>query len=374
MTRVALGAGGAGWEPEVLAGIEQHPELTLARRCLDAADLVAVAETGQCDVALVDASLPGLDVDLVDRLHAAGTRVFSVDADAVALGIENTIRASRIGDVASDAPVRVAPTETRGHVVAVWGPTGAPGRSTLALNLAAAAQAAGLSTVLVDADTHGGSIAQQLAIVDDVSALMASTREANQGRLGSIEEHLVALDSGLHVLTGLPRADMWVHVRAKPFSIVLDALAARHEVVVVDIGFGVEVAGVSASSRDQISVHVLERADTQVVVGRADPVGITRLVRALDEAAPLLAQPHVVINGVRRSLGWTENQLVAAVRQLSGHEVSALIPWDQSAVDEALMAGQPVRESTPGSAYALRVDLLLKNLRQVIGSRPACTG
>jgi Mrp family chromosome partitioning ATPase len=47
-----------------------------------------------------------------------------------------------------------------GRVIAVWGPKGAPGRTTVALNLAFEAAPLAGETLLVDADTYGGSIAQ----------------------------------------------------------------------------------------------------------------------------------------------------------------------------------------------------------------------
>jgi hypothetical protein len=47
----------------------------------------------------------------------------------------------------------------RRAVVAVWGPKGGPGRTTVAVNLAFEAAAAGGEVLLVDADTYGGAVA-----------------------------------------------------------------------------------------------------------------------------------------------------------------------------------------------------------------------
>jgi len=49
--------------------------------------------------------------------------------------------------------------DARHLLAAVWGPKGAPGRTTVAVNLAFEAAAAGGEVLLVDADTYGGAVA-----------------------------------------------------------------------------------------------------------------------------------------------------------------------------------------------------------------------
>ncbi len=69
---VLVAAGGAEWETRVLAALEQPAsQLSVARRCVDVVDLLAVAASGQGRVALVAAGLRRLDADAVDRLIAA---------------------------------------------------------------------------------------------------------------------------------------------------------------------------------------------------------------------------------------------------------------------------------------------------------------
>ena len=68
--------------------------------------------------------------------------------DAGALGAGDAqvtpfVPSQDVGDVDAAAPVR------RGRVFAIWGPAGAPGRSTLAVNLAAELSRLGRSTLLV---------------------------------------------------------------------------------------------------------------------------------------------------------------------------------------------------------------------------------
>ena len=94
----------------------------------------------------------------------------------------------RIGDplAALEADLQCELTEQRvappGMVIAVWGPTGAPGRTTVAVTLAVEAALLGVETLLVDADTYGGSVAQALGLLDEAPGLAAAARAANSGR------------------------------------------------------------------------------------------------------------------------------------------------------------------------------------------------
>jgi hypothetical protein len=77
-------------------------------------------------------------------------------------------------------PLDVSPLRNgRGRIVAVWGPTGAPGRTTVALTLAGELAALGVQTLLVDADTYGPSVAQALGLLDESGGIAGAMRSAN---------------------------------------------------------------------------------------------------------------------------------------------------------------------------------------------------
>ena len=73
--------------------------------------------------------------------------------------------------------------ENRGTIVAVWGTGGAPGRSTLALNLANCAAAEGMRVCLVDADTYDPSLSPLLGLLDDYSGIAQLCHFAERGQL-----------------------------------------------------------------------------------------------------------------------------------------------------------------------------------------------
>ena len=71
----------------------------------------------------------------------------------------------------------------RGSVVAVWGPTGAPGRTTVAVTLADELARLGSAALLVDADVYGGTVAAVLGLLDESPGLAAACRQAGGERL-----------------------------------------------------------------------------------------------------------------------------------------------------------------------------------------------
>jgi MinD-like ATPase involved in chromosome partitioning or flagellar assembly len=260
--------------------------------------------------------------------------------------------------------------------VAVWGPGGAPGRSTVALSLASSAAARGIDTVLVDADTHGGALGQMLSVLDDVSGLVAACRAVNNGRAGEVVDHLLEVDPSLRLLTGVPRADMWSQVRTSAMRGVLDELSTHSGLVVADVGAPIESAAGPGPSRDQTTVQVLESADAVLVVGRPDPVGLSRLVRAVHDLAALVPEvrPVVVVNMMRSTLGWHEREVRATVLRLTGTEPVVHLPHDQSGLDLAAMSGRSPREAAPSSPFVARVEVLTSHVLELVVSTDALAG
>ena len=378
---VAVVATGAPWESVVLREIEAAETLRLARRCMDVAELLAVAGIG-VDVAVVDTAIPGLDLEAVELLHGRGVLVLGMGEESrrVALGIRTavqpgalaaTISTARFSSVPGGPPESTVPSRV-GRLTAVWGPHGAPGRSTLALALATVLSSRE-RTLLVDADVYGGSQAQQVALLDDVSGLVAAARSANRGDGVDVTSHAVGIEAGLDLLSGIVHAQMGASLRPKAVERVLEKTRAHYPQVVVDCGFGLEASG-PAPSRDEITLRLLRHADVVVVVGRADPVGLARLVRGLHDLGQVTdAEPVVVLNRVRAGLGWGRRELVSTVRRLSGTDPAVLVPDDPSTIDAAVMAGRPPARAGDSSPFGTAVHELVDCLPigPVTSSTPA---
>jgi len=394
-TPVLLAAAGAGWESGVLEDLSRSRDAVLHKRCVDLPDLLASARTGLARAALVDAGLPGLDADSVDLLLRAGVGTLVVAADPgdherlARLGAHRVLAPGALADVGAlaaeaasgpdgyDDPTVPAPDRAdaspgparAGRVLVVWGPAGAPGRTTVAVGLAAELAVRSGDALLLDADPYAGAVAQHLGVLDDVSGLLAAARLANAGGLDPTTLAAVARTAadGLRVLTGLPRADRWSEVRPAAWAEVLDTAARLAGHVVVDTGFSLEDAGedpfAPAPRRNGTTLGALERADEVVVVGAADPVGLARLARGLVDLREVLpATPlRVAVNRMRPSLGWSEREVAGMVEGFVGPVPTVFLPDDRTAADRALMAGRslveegpsPLRDAVAGLAAAV---------------------
>ncbi|HEX7354299.1 MAG TPA: hypothetical protein VF288_05640 [Mycobacteriales bacterium] len=412
-------------QPLVAAFGRPAAPVTVARRCVDVADLLAAAGAGTAPVALVSAGLRRLDASVIARLAAANVgvvgladdeaderrlRAWGVDAvlssgsdpAAVAAALAGAVARTRdlpaldaeLADPADalpllqqagleDADPDPAPDGAEpGTVVAVWGPTGAPGRTLLAVTLAAEAALLGVPSLLVDADTYGAAVAPTLALLDDAPGLAAATRAATAGTLDvtGLTRHArsVRLPGGepLRVLTGMVRPDRWPELRPTAVTQVLHTARRLVPFTVVDCAFCLETDeelsyDTVAPRRNGVARAVLADADHVLAVGSADPVGLARLVRALPdlaEAAPS-ARRQVVVNRLRPGPvpGDPAVEVERALRRFAGVSAPALLPEDRAGVDAAVATGRTVSEAAPASPYRLAV----RDLAGQLTGRPA---
>jgi MinD-like ATPase involved in chromosome partitioning or flagellar assembly len=372
MKVVLLLAAGAGWERRALGVLAGRRELVVLKRCVDVDDLLATAASGQADTAVVAIEAPGLDLAAVDHLQGNGVRTVAVVGDeqgavrAGRIGVRTTVRdADELPAAITDdqPPGAELPAEPelerepgpdgagRGRVVAVWGPTGAPGRTTVATSLAAALSRSHRTT-LVDADPYGGSVAQSLGVLDEVSGLLSAARLASSGRLAeSFSGVQRALDKRFTVVTGLPRPDRWPEVRAGTIELLAET-ARREGHVVIDTGFNLGDDDVSGRpGRSQLTFAALSVADEVLVVGTVDPVGLSRLVRALAELRERLptTPTRVVVNRMRPTIGWSERDVTQMLADFTRPTGLHFLPEDRETADRALVTGRTLLETDPES-------------------------
>ena len=283
------------------------------------------------------------------------------------------------GTPSSPATSAFAPTSHReeidaagkpqiGKIIAVWGTHGAPGRSTLALALAAYLNEQG-STILVDCDINAPSQVQLLGLPEDSSGLASAARLATHGELDStrLVQTLLSAKADLQVLTGLGRSGRWRELPVASMNKVWEVCRHTAEYTVVDLSGGLEEERVEdfamEPDHDAVAAALLEQADLTLIVGAADPVGIRRLIQLLNSNRQAVGgRSQVVVNRVRSSTaGADPNSAIGSVlaRYTSASDI-VYVPADYRLFDKALMQAQPVVVVESRSAAAKSIAKLAK--------------
>lgn len=405
----------AMWEARLVSALERGDlGVEVVRRCVDLADLLATAATGQAQAALLSADLRRLDRDALTRLAVGGVAVVGLvapgDEDAERrlrqLGVVNVLpsdaSAEAISAAVIEAVVALTPTPAdlsaladpraalvdagpglptalpdlrpgSGRLLAVWGPTGAPGRTTVAVGLASELAELGWPTLLIDADAYGGVVGQVLGLLDESPGIAAACRLANNGALDLPALAALArqLTPTLRLLSGIGRADRWPELRPAALETVLALSTSLVAMTVIDCGFCLEQDeelsyDTMAPRRNGATLAILDQAETVVAVGTADPVGLQRLVRGLaelKEAVPGL-RPLVVVNRLRASAvpGDAESEVRNALSRYAGVDEVSFIPLDTAGVDGAVAIGRTLAEAAPGSAARQAMSALAASL------------
>jgi MinD-like ATPase involved in chromosome partitioning or flagellar assembly len=357
-------------------------EWTVSRECIDAADVLAAVSIEPESVAVVSTAIQRVDAALWGELCARAARVVvvrapgesgiphsSTHAEAAHIEAEPTMLLEALSHLTSpnvEVPDRLR-AEARGTVIAVWGTSGAPGRSTIAIALSEACARLGLRTLVVDGDTHGPSIATSLAITEQASGVLLACKHAEQGSLdtGAMERAMRNLKPGLDVLTGLDDPVRWAEVRGQAFARVMYACRAIADITVVDVHSCIEstsdpVTGMRGE-RNGITRVTLAEADHVVVVSRPDPVGVARLVRSLAEVGEVAGdqRPHVVVNRVQRA--W-EIREVRQVLSRTGFAMDVEGVPEDSTVTRAAARGSLLSEIRARSSAQSSVRSLARRL------------
>ncbi|MFD4422755.1 CpaE family protein [Agromyces sp. NPDC058484] len=395
MARLAL-ALDPGTEDRLLADAVEHGHVVVAR-LVSWRDVLENLDVLGPEVVLVGAGRDTLGAELLTACDDRGIRLIALaagDAErahAAQLGLHEVVDRSaswreieplvrggvpvptRIGDTSPREP-RTAST------IAVWGPAGAPGRTTIAVNLAAEIAAAGHSVALVDADPYGGTVAPSLGLLDEAPGLASACRLAAGGALDRAELERIAQRysaprASFDVFTGLVGPSRWPELAADRVSAALEAIRGWVEYVVIDTGFSLErdeelTSDQFAPRRNAATFASLTVADRVVAVGLADPVGLSRLLRGHGDLIDFVEPERidVMVNRVRtRALGIDAHaQVRQTLRRFGGITDSVMLPHDGRAADAAILTARTLRDAAPRSPLRTAVrDYALERLLPV---------
>lgn len=346
---------------------------------VSAADADATVWAG-AELLLVPARHDTLTRELVATCDLAGVRIVPIGEGEVAARLSfafglagptsPTASARDILTAARSAPAMPpGVTTSDAAVVAVWGPAGAPGRTTVAIELAGALARMHGHAALVDADTHAPSIALTLGLPDEGPGFAAACRHAHRGALDPAELERIALPLGrrLRVLTGINRPSRWPELREDRVRAALEICREWVPSTVVDVAASLErdeeiVSDVAGDRRNAATIGALLQADVVVAVAAADPVGISRFLRGYAHLRETVgATPIVVVANRLRpgSLGIdARGQVRRTLDRFAGIRDVWFVPQDPRSADAALLAARPIAEISPRSPIVAAIRRL----------------
>mgnify|MGYP000275799618 FL=1 len=238
-------------------------------------------------------------------------------------------------------------SQTPSGSICVWGPTGSPGKSTVALNLACELALAGKRVLLVDLDTYSASIGIMLGINEPTPGLAAAVRLVGQGRLDAEQFSRLALEhrvgkGTLSLLTGLGSELRWPEITAEKTKNLISVALENYQYVILDVASPLEaglkqVGGIV--DRNAATRTALESCAMTLAVLSADQVGVKRFSDSYEQLSRLAREPILVANRLRSSaLGaGAKHQIQDAVMELCGTEIRWFIPEDRASCDRAVL-------------------------------------
>ncbi|MFM6973895.1 MAG: CpaE family protein [Agromyces sp.] len=331
------------------------------------------------ELCLIDTPVLSSHPDLVSACDAVGVRLValieSIEEQRYlrGQGIEAVLR-STIADTLPEVLAGAMRSATRapgarGRIVTVWGAPGAPGASTLAINLAAECLAAKQldpeRICLIDLDCWAPSLAAILGQHPDVPGVAAAARLAERNELTEAELARLSVSGPAQswLLGGLMALDRWPELSSERVHVLLNVTAALFDLVIIDLGShhrGDErdFSDPFAPRRTAAAEAALSRASLNIGVGAADPVGLARLIRAWPAwAGPAGSERRLVVNRVRGSvLGMQPaTQIRRTCEDFLDVTPDAMLPDDPRAADSALRLARPLCEVSPKSALRLGI-------------------
>ena len=249
----------------------------------------------------------------------------------------------------------------RGRVVAFRGVASGAGRTVLAANLAFEVAALGRSVCIVDLDHQFPTLHRYFGISSPKAAVLAAARFAQQKRLDSstldqLKVRLVSKGVGVDLISGYGLPQNEPLVEWETIELLLDFLALRYQVVIVD----------STSGWKHQAHRVLDKVvDLSVWVSQPDAISMGRFIDAQQElkAGQRTGECVLVVNRVRASVlgarpDWQIQQLL---KDRTAMQIGAMIPHDD-ALDRAMLLGLPLRQTAGRSKALAAVTQLAKRL------------
>jgi pilus assembly protein CpaE len=247
----------------------------------------------------------------------------------------------------------------QGSVIAIFGAKGGVGKTTVAVNLAAAlVRETGQSIVLVDGDNGFGDVCGMLDMQPERSVVDLA-RDLSKVTRDTLPKYLMQHSSGLNVLAAPSQPLAWRSIKADDFRKIIELLSKSHDIVVID----------TVGILNDLTLAALQAASLVLWVVTTEFASVRDSLRAL-EALRSTSYPEDRVRIVTNDLATRDGVRTATIEEVLGHEVFWQVPFDQK-VRRDSQIGEPAVLKHPSSAGARNLTDLA---RTVVGIKPARQG
>ncbi len=372
MIRILIAEANLERREQVCAGLAAGAEIEVAGQARDEREAVRLAHALRPDIVLLSAGLPPIGgFAAAEKLAVSGLPLESilVTPDALSTDLRAAMRAGAkdsIGSTASPAELcncirsvhaealrRRSPAfaadaapSAGGKVIAVSGAKGGIGKTTLAVNLAAAlAVETGTPTVLLDLYTQFGDAALMLNLFPRRTLADLVKNDTADIDYSLLEDHLERHECGLRVLAGAS-APLPLHALSPECLDQLLSLLRRENCQVV--------LDVPPVLHDTTRLAVSEADAVLLVANLFDLTTLADTRLWLDALSGSCVAPDAIQIVLNRASPANRLQLPDITRTL-GRSVQCLVPNDGKLVPASVNAGVPFVLSHPNSKIACSV-------------------
>jgi pilus assembly protein CpaE len=306
-------------------------------------DMDGIEATEQLSAQVPGASVVMMSVqgeaDYLRRSMLAGAREFLVkpfSSDELTTSIRQIYAREREKlerfPVAVAAPAASVADADPGQIIAVFGPKGGIGRTTIAVNVAvAAASELGQRTALVDGSFQFGDVGVLLNLNPKNKSIADLAPDLEAGlELETIDPFLTVHSSGVKVLLAPPTPEMAELVTPVGVRKVLEMLRRTNDLIIVDC----------SSSMTDTTLAILDQADVILTMLTLEITSIKNM-RLFLEVTDQLGYESSAIKLVLNRADSTLGIRVADVEQSIGRKVDYTIVSDGRSVVYALNRGIP---------------------------------
>ena len=345
-TNILLALADQTWQLEAMTTLNEQAQLKIKRRCVDSVDLMAGIHLGLANKIIISADFPNLnsetivnakklgcdiyglflqdDLDSIEKLNGFGIlQNYVINQSEVEKSLKQLIsHLLNITDIDKFSNDPEVFKEIPG-LICVWGTSGSPGRTSVAINIAFSLADKNSPTLLIDLDAIAPSVNSSLGLVSEVPGISSVVHDALKGRLStqSIEKNVIEVNPGLHVLTGITNPKRWPELRTEGLLQVLNMCSQIYSNIICDLSAVLPES--SDQSLNEVDIFkrfdhipkVLEMSSKNIFVLSATPLSLIRASESLEALREITKkEPLVIVNKVNDfNLGVKYEKTVEAI-------------------------------------------------------------